>query len=790
MVAPLIATKLNVPRLRPDTVIRQRLIGLLDQGLHRKLTLISGSTGYGKTTLVSDWLSKCDRQVAWLSLDERDNDIASFLSYLVAALRNHISFHEWHVTDLLQSPQSPPLPSIISVLINDISRLAIPIVLVLDDYHVIHSKSIHDAVSMLLEHMPSNLHIVILTREEPELYLTTMRVKNEVNDIGVMDLRFNDEEIASYLNDMMKLNLSMESVAMLEKRTEGWIAGLQMAALSMQDDQQAEHSEPMPPLSLVNQHVLLDYLFNEVLLRQTESMQKFLLYTSILDRFCGSLCDAVMLEQSSVSGEEVLLKLENANLFIVALDNEQQWYRYHHLFAELLTRQLQKRARLGELEDVALMHHRASVWYEKNGLNLEAFRHAVAANDIERAARLVEGNGMPLHLQGEVTPVLNWLESLPEKELNARPSLWVMYASALLMAGRPTEVESKLLAAEAALAVINMDASVNNLLGIIATTRAAVAAIASSGPPELRLIVAEDELLSTDSIDKTNELVGQIVPAHNKNKRDNHQVDIVIAQCGLALKYLDSSLLPVRITALWLLGDAHQHRNNLVEAKQAFIEVLTVSRKIGGNIIEVQAYVGLGNLEEQEGQLHSAEQYYSRALLEHGDKPLAAICEAYIGLARISYAWDDQESSMKYVQKSLQLAKQADNKDMIVSCKLMIARITLLQQGASDAMDYIDAIKKYVRAHRLLNRLADIEEFEKIALLYKRNVPDYIEPLTTRELEVLQLIALGYSNQEIGDRLYLALDTVKGHNRRIFAKLHVERRTEAVATARKLGWIE
>src|SRR5690606_13677590 len=300
-----------------------------------------------------------------------------------AALRNHISFHEWHVTDLLQSPQSPPLPSIISVLINDISRLAIPIVLVLDDYHVIHSKSIHDAVSMLLEHMPSNLHIVILTREEPELYLTTMRVKNEVNDIGVMDLRFNDEEIASYLNDMMKLNLSMESVAMLEKRTEGWIAGLQMAALSMQDDQQAEHSEPMPPLSLVNQHVLLDYLFNEVLLRQTESMQKFLLYTSILDRFCGSLCDAVMLEQSSVSGEEVLLKLENANLFIVALDNEQQWYRYHHLFAELLTRQLQKRARLGELEDVALMHHRASVWYEKNGLNLEAFRHAVAANDIE-----------------------------------------------------------------------------------------------------------------------------------------------------------------------------------------------------------------------------------------------------------------------------------------------------------------------------------------------------------------------------------------------------------------------
>ncbi|HIW35267.1 MAG TPA: LuxR C-terminal-related transcriptional regulator [Candidatus Paenibacillus intestinavium] len=792
MVSPLIATKLYIPKLRADAVERRRLKGRLDQGVHRKLSLISGSTGYGKTTLVSEWLSSYDRPVAWLSLDEEDNDINRFVSYLNAALRTIVEHHEWYASDLLQSPQSPPVSSIISVMINDLARFAEPIILVFDDYHVIRSQSIHDAVSLLLGHMPPNLHMVILTREEPDLNLARLRVSDEVTDIGVMDLRFNNEETALFLTHTMKLDLPLHMVSMLDERTEGWIAGLQIAALSMQGQQAVER---FPSLIPGKHRVLFDYLVTEVLHKQPESVQKFLLYTSILDRFCSSLCNAVLLDDSSIPGDHVVQTLESANLFIVPLDHEQHWYRYHHLFAELLRHQLQQRIiRTGEIEDVAVLHHRASVWYEKNGFNLEAFRHAVAANDIEMASLLAEGNDIPLHLQGDVVPVLNWLESLPRTELDARPSLWVIYASALLMAGRPTDVESKLLAAEAVLPSSTTDTKSNNLLGLIATTRAAVAAIAFSGHSEttnLKLQAAEDALQTTNTIDKTNELIGQIIPSYAaSNKLHTDEVDVVITQCNLALEYLDPNFLPVRMTALWMLGVAYQLCEKHSEAHEAYIEVLLLSRKMGGNIIEVMANVGLGRLMETENQLYEAEEYYRRALFTNGNLPLPAICEAYLGLARICYVWHDLETSMRHVKKSIQLALQADNKDIIVSCHIMIARIQLAQQDWKEASTVLADAKKFARQHRLLNRMPEIEEVQVTGMLLQREPPEHIEPLTQRELEVLRLISLGYSNQEIGKKLFLALDSVKGHNRRIFAKLQVERRTEAVAIARKLGWIE
>jgi len=788
MVSPLIATKLNMPRLRPGAVVRPRLKERLDEGLHRKLSLISGSAGYGKTTLVSEWLYNCDLRVTWLSLDEGDNDINRFLAYLIAALRSIAEHQKWCVSDVLQSPQTPPISSIISVLINDLTRLAEPFILVLDDYHVIHSKAVQDAVSLLLEHMPPNMHMVILSREEPNLHLTRLRVRNEVTDLGVMDLRFNNEEIAMFLNHTMNLGLSPEQVFMLEERTEGWVAGLQIAALSLQGQHAAE---PIPSLIEGKQRLLLDYLMSEVLHKQSEPVQRFLLYTSILDRFCGSLCNAVLYDDPSISGDLILRTLERADLFIVPLDHEHRWYRYHHLFSELLRHQLQQRMiRTDEIEDMAVLHHRASLWYERNGLYLEAFRHAVAANDTELASRLVEGKDIPLHLQGEAAPVLNWLESLRREELDARPSLWVIYASALLMVGRPTEVESKLLAAEAAMSISATESIPNNLLGITATTRAAVAAIGFSGHTDLKLQAVEDVLQTTETMDKTNELVGQIAQTKAATELDTQQIDIVIKQCSLALEYLAHDHLPVRMTAQWLLGVAHQLRDNRSEAHEAYIEVLSLSRKMGGNILEVMAYAGLGSLKEIEDQLEEAAEYYRRALMKNGDLPLPAICEAYLGLARISYAWDDLENSMRYVQKSVQLSRLADSKDIIVSCTMMIARIKLSQHDWKEASALLAQAKKLAREHRLLHRLPAIEQMQVMGMLHQGDSPVHVEALSQRELEILQLIALGYSNHEIGKKLFLALDTVKGHNRRIFAKLQVERRTEAVAIARKLGLIE
>ena len=352
---------------------------------------------------------------------------------------------------VLQSPQPPPTESILTALLNEITTIPDNFVLVLDDYHVIDAKPVDHALTFLLEHLPPQMHLVIATREDPHLPLARLRARGQLTELRAADLRFTPAEAAEFLNQVMGLNLSAEDIAALETRTEGWIAGLQLAALSMQGHQDAAS---FIKSFTGSHHFVLDYLVEEVLQQQPESVQTFLLRTSILDRLCGPLCDAVLLDPSA-SGQETLEYLEHANLFIVPLDNERRWYRYHHLFADLLRQRLHQSAASSpgdEGSGVAELHIRASQWYEDNGLELEAFHHAAAANDIERAERLMEGKGMPLHFRGAMTPVLDWLESLPTTVLDARPSLWVRYASALTMTGQTTAgVEEKLQAAEAAL---------------------------------------------------------------------------------------------------------------------------------------------------------------------------------------------------------------------------------------------------------------------------------------------------------------------------------------------------
>ncbi len=429
MPAPILATKLYIPPPRPKVVLRPRLIERLNEGLSAscKLTLISAPAGFGKTTLVSEWVAGCERPVAWLSLDEGDNDPTRFLTYLIAALQTIAANIGEGVLGVLQSPQPPPIESILTALLNEITTIPDNFILVLDDYHVIDSKPVDEALTFLLEHLPPQMHLVIATREDPHLPLARLRARGQLTELRAADLRFTPAEAAEFLNQVMGLNLSAEDIAALETRTEGWIAGLQLAALSMQGHQDAAS---FIQSFTGSHHFVLDYLVEEVLQQQSESVQTFLLRTSILDRLCGPLCDAVLLAPSA-SGQETLEYLERANLFIVPLDNERRWYRYHHLFAELLRQRLHQSdaSPTEEGGSVAELHIRASQWYEDNGLEIEAFQHAAAANDIERAERLIEGKGMPLHFRGAVVPILNWLESLPTTVLDARPSLWVMYAS-------------------------------------------------------------------------------------------------------------------------------------------------------------------------------------------------------------------------------------------------------------------------------------------------------------------------------------------------------------------------
>lgn len=699
-------TKFYIPTPRPHAVFRRRLTERLSKGCYRKLTLISAPAGYGKTTLVSEWLNSCGRAAAWISLEEGDSELTRFLTCWITSLQTLKENIGEGILAVLQTPQPPPTEWILNALLQEISAISSPFILVLDDYHAVKSEAVDAALLFMLNHFPSQMHLVITTREDPNIPLARFRVRDQLNELRAADLRFTFSESEDFLNNGMSLELSWDQIASLESRTEGWIAGLHLAALSIQGDRDAVR---LIPSFNGRHHFVLDYLVEEVLDRQPMAVQAFLLRTSILERLCGSLCDDVMFDES-VSSNETLLELERKNLFVVPLDHERRWYRYHHLFADLLRKRLQE-----SLDDshIAELHRRASAWYEHNGYEIEAFRHAVESNDMDRAALLLEGNGMPLHLRGAASISLNWLASLPAAELNARPALWVMYGSALLITGKLTGVEHKLAAAEAALAGAEEDVRVRDLIGVIAATRATLASLVLAGSPSdavNKLRKAETAMQITRPDDKTNDLVELIAPARDagvsEHQEIDHPIDQVIVQARRALSYLRPDNLPVRTAAAWMLGVASQRRGVYSDARDAYNEVISNSRMMGHQLMAVIAITGLGQIEEAEHRTRTAAEYYEEALRLGGDLPLPALREAQRGLARM-------------------------RKNAVTS--------------------------------------------------------SLIEPLSQRELEVLGLIAKGLSNKEIGEELFLALDTVKGHNRRIFEKLQVQRRTEAIARAAELN---
>jgi len=880
MPTPILATKLYIPPLRPNVVSRPRLLERLNEGLHRKLILIAAPAGFGKTTLISEWVEGIERPTAWLSLDEGDNDPTRFLRYLVAALQTIAPTIGEGVSGMLQSSQPPPTEAMLTALLNDLTTISDQFVLVFDDYHVIDAKPIDHALTFLLDHLPPHMHLVIATREDPPLPLARLRVGGHLTEVRAVDLRFTPSEAAEFLNQGMGLNLSAEDITALEARTEGWIAGLQLAAISLQGQQDATG---FITSFTGSHHFVLDYLLEEVLQQQSESIQTFLLRTSILDRLCGSLCDAVLLNPSG-SGQATLEYIEHANLFLVPLDNERRWYRYHHLFADLLRQRLHQRSASStgdEVGDVTEMHSRASLWYEDHGLSIEAFHHAANANDVARAERLIEGEGMPLQFRGAGAPVLNWLESLPRTVLDARPSLWVTYASTLLFGGQHTAVEQTLQAAEAALQGTEPDDRTTDLIGRIASMRATLAVM-------------------------------------------QHDVETIVAQSRRALEYLHPDNLPVRTATTWTLGYAYQLQGDRAAASQAYTEVIATGKSFGDSIYTIAANINLGQLQEADNQLSLATRTYRRVLQLAGDPPQPIACEAYLGLARIYYQWNDLDAAQQHGQQCLQLTRQMESVDTFASYEVLLARLKLAQGDVSGAAAVLDEAEAFVRRHRFVFRMPEVAAAQVLTLLHQGHLaaaahlahlhdlpisqarvhlaqvdpstalavllpwrwqveakgwaderlkvmvlqavalhmngekdkavhllcdalalaalggfirlfvdegppmahllseaealgrmPAYtgkllavleadaqkhentsslpppaqplIEPLSPRELEVLHLMAQGLSNQEMCERLFLALSTVKGHNRTIFGKLQVQRRTEAVARARELG---
>ena len=458
METPLLQTKLYIPPPRPELVARTRLITQLNEGLHRKLTLVSAPAGFGKTTLVSNWItdlrenhlienrkSKIVNRTVWFSLDTTDNDPVHFLAYFLVALAQADPNLKDILQGLQQTAQQASLESVIPALINSLATSQHKIILVLDDYHLIETQAIHHALNFLLDHLPPQLHLVFIGRADPPFALARLRARGEITEIRTDDLRFSHEEAVLFLSQVMGINLSPQDVTALDQRVEGWIAGLQMAALSLQ--KQADVSAFIKDFTGSHRYIM-DYLSEEVLSQRPSGTRTFLLKTSILERMCGPLVDFITAEGN---GQERLTQLEATNFFLIPLDDERRWYRYHHLFADLLRQQLRREIP----EAAAELHSRASHWFEGVGSITEAIEHALKASEVERAAALIEPLAHGMAYRMEVETLGRWVEALPEELLLQHPGIVYPYAIVLSISRRFEEYARYLEKAEAsALATI------------------------------------------------------------------------------------------------------------------------------------------------------------------------------------------------------------------------------------------------------------------------------------------------------------------------------------------------
>ncbi len=904
-------TKLHIPSLRPGLVPRPHLIERLNNGLALgcKLTLISASAGFGKTTLLSEWIAGCGRPVAWLSLDEGDNDPVRFISYLIAALQTlALSEFEGAKADIgdgllaaLQSHQPPSLEAILTALLNEISALPDYFLFILDDYHSVDSRSVDRSLAFLIEHQPPQMHLVIATREDPHLPLARLRVRGQLTELRAADLRFSAAEAAEFLNRMMGLNLSAEDIAALEARTEGWIAGLQLAALSMQG---REDSASFIQAFTGSHRFVLDYLAEEVLQRQPEPIRSFLLQTSVLERFCAASCNAVTEQQD---GRETLDILERSNLFLVPLDEKRQWYRYHRLFADVLqTRLLEKRP-----DRTITLHQRASTWYEHNGLRSDAIRHALAARDFARAADLIELAFPVLNRERQFTTLLGWLKSLPDELVRVRPILCYAYAFASMACGENDTVEPRLQDAErwinrgeqsesppAGMVVADKQEFLR-LPGLIALTRGGQA-LGRGDLPEtvkyaqrvLDLAPANDYLMlggaasqlglvawtngdldtarrmTADGIENLH-LGGFISPAIGGI--------IILADIQITQGCLHEAMATYERGLQWATREArvlqgaadmyvgmcnlHYEHNDLEAATHCLLTSQSLGELAGLPQNPYRWRAAMARIRQSQGDLddalqllEDAERVYDgnfspnvrpvatrkvRVWLAQGrlsdalnwmrehelsvDSELGYLREFdHITLARVLIAclqYERAEAPMAEVVKLLErLLKAAEEggrmgsaielfilqalvyhaQGNVPAALLPLQRALELAEPQGYVRMFLDEGKSMLQllrensAHKIMPAYTDklLAAFQA-EQRQNKNKPEpprpLIELLSQRELEVLQLIADGLSNQEICKRLFLALDTVKGHNRRIFNKLQVQRRTEAIARARELG---
>ena len=638
----LLGTKLFIPRPRKNLVSRPHLVERLNAGLDRKLTLIAAPAGFGKTTLLSEWIPQSPRCVTWLSLDEADNDSTRFWAYFITSLQGLRPQLGESVLALLQSLQASPIPSILTALINDVSAFPDAFAIVLDDYHVIELQPIHEALTFLIAHMPDNMHLIITTRIDPPLPLARLRARDKLTEIRANDLRFTADETGLFLTQETGKNLTAEEVAVLEVRTEGWIAGLQIAALSMQG--RDDISEFIRVFSGSHRHIL-GYLADEALNQRPKGTLDFLLQTSILERLCGPLCDAVTGESG---GQEILESLEHANLFITALDDDGKWYRYHHLFAEVL----QARLRQNYPEMPAELHKRASEWFEAHDSVLEAVQHALAAGELDRAAQLIGQQRWVLLGRGEANTLHRWLDELPVELLREYPGLSLAYAWILSLLEQPETIEDHLLDAEYALS--------NSTL-----------------------------LTSQDTVEDPCTIRGEIATLRAEIALNQLDIPHAIALCREALELLPEENKMMRGVTTYYLGHAERHRGNMIEAERAYTEASNIGLHTDNLLLALHALANLSSVNIAMGRLKEAAQTSQRILESTEERqrqswPVAGL--AYQGLSKLYYEWNDLDAAERYSRQGIEYGQRGGLIGLEFN-SLSVLASTLQAQGNSSGAD-------------------------------------------------------------------------------------------------------
>ncbi len=673
----LLKTKLFIPRLRMDRVARPRLFDLLDAGAQRSLTLLSAPAGFGKTTLLAGWTAHTGLPIAWLSIDEGDNDPVRFVAYLIAALDSVIvsSNLREQFEGFAQSLQMSIQPTLVK-LINHLAAEPEPFVLILDDYQYIHSPAVHQALGFLLERMPACMRLIIATRSDPPLSLAVLRARDQLVEIRMSDLRFSLDESAGFLQQVMALDLTQEDISALEARTEGWIAGLQMAALAIRavapgltrDAQAAGRGEAVSQFIQAfsgSHRYILDYLGEEVLGRRPENVRRFLLQTSILERFCGPLCDAVLGTEGS---QEIIRVLERENLFLIPLDSERRWYRYHHLFSELLRFHLEGALSHGTVLDgealpgMQALHLRAAGWLEKEQLFVEAVRHWIAARQFDRAAALIEAQTYPMLLtNGQVYTLGEWLSALPEDLFHSRPRLSIARAWTLILQSQFAAASEQLERSQQA-AVGQEGAEAQGVLGEIALLRGAMA-----------------ELSTRDF--QTMRTQGQI--AWEKLPQDDAML---------------------RGLAAWLIGASYLFDGDVQPAEGFLSQAIRLCQAAGNTFFTAVAVLDMSNVRIEQGRYREAYQLLLQVvqrLSAGGHHAHPSLGYLHNALGQILLTWNELDEAGRQLNAGIDLVAQGLPEEVLIMGISVLPYLKLAQGKRAEAVRLAEECLSRVEAYPL-----------------------------------------------------------------------------------------